>query len=293
MVKISTLGERCAKCRGWTRAARGGVCSACKARLGWKKCEVLCPRCQGPRFAQFPTCRKCYDELHPTSCEECGLRIKVGLKCPRWYHHEIEKIWQSPEWKRRRDDVVARARVCEARSCGRAFSARDPAHVNHLRNYVNADGWTADWAAYLKMRSDEVEVICRTCHWLWTKYKKYGGDPEVTCPKCRGLKNPKRATCFRCWGGKERLREIKAFRDLAREAERSLEAACEKSCHHGCERVDLVLVDYDGEPQLAGPNPVECVARELLDKYPGHIRLHEDVDREMEQMASGEMKAIE
>lgn len=75
--------------------------------------------------------------------------------------------WQTPEWRKRRAELVKRTDKCER--CGGPFPPdKKNATINHLYTadgrYRRKDG-SKDWKAYMACKDDEVEVICKPCNY--------------------------------------------------------------------------------------------------------------------------------
>jgi hypothetical protein len=70
--------------------------------------------------------------------------------------------------------------------------------VHHLvEDYSLADG-SPDWERYNAMGDDEVVVICKRCHFVWTKFGARPDDPRLKCPRCGGFKRPQFRVCDAC-----------------------------------------------------------------------------------------------
>jgi hypothetical protein len=107
------------------------------------------------------------------------------------------RVWQTKEWKDRRDALIGRTTICEW--CKDPFDKKNPAAVHHLRERAGFD-------KYMELASDEIVVICKKCHFIWTKYRIRRGDPLHTCKKCGGVKVSRRFDlCFRCAGAEGQI----------------------------------------------------------------------------------------
>jgi hypothetical protein len=93
--------------------------------------------------------------------------------------------------------VIARTKKCEW--CSAVFAPpKKPAVVHHLvEDYSLPDG-SPDWDRYYAMLDDEVAVICKGCHHLWTKLRVRSDDPSIRCTACGGFKSPRFELCFAC-----------------------------------------------------------------------------------------------
>ncbi len=166
------------------------------------------------------------------------------------------KPWQTKQWRTRRAEVIARTKVCEW--CKIEFGPGVHAVISHRQDaYKNPDG-TTDWAAYLAMKDDEVDVICKPCHLTWTRKGLKPTDADTTCPACGRAKRRTYSVCWTCRfkkGIRTRDEEIQDFVDgLAHE---------DFTCNHGCKEV------YVGSEAAGFQTFVpECRAKEIKEQYP-------------------------
>jgi hypothetical protein len=107
-----------------------------------------------------------------------------------------EHLHLTPEWRERRDALIARSPICEW--CGREFGGKVVASVHHTGGDYRPSIGVGDEEAYLAMRDDEVAVICRGCHFFWHKHGLKPGDHELTC-SCGKWKEPQFDLCLSCW----------------------------------------------------------------------------------------------
>ena len=101
-----------------------------------------------------------------------GKCIKCGLAC--WPKHQtcwdcrevksLARFWHTKAWRERREVVIARTNFCE--KCGTPFNG-SPKIVNHKLDDYAAEPSLVE--RYAQMVDDEVEVICRSCNYRWTR----------------------------------------------------------------------------------------------------------------------------
>lgn len=105
-----------------------------------------CSKCGQPCWPNRITCWPCSD----------APAKKDRPKKPKPYN--------TREWKVRRDVVVARTDKCER--CGVPFNGASK-WLNHKLDDYESDPTLSE--RYMDMVDDEVEVICRSCNWQWTR----------------------------------------------------------------------------------------------------------------------------
>lgn len=148
-----------------------------------------CPQCGQPRGAEFEFCARCQ-----ATCKLCGWKLRDG-RCVN--KHTTTKPYQTAAWRKRRAEVIARTSSCEW--CSIPFDPpKRPAVVHHVVERPQLDEGSPDWDRYGAMRDDEVAVICKGCHKLWTDHRVRHDDPRIRCPCCGGFKAPRFETCWRC-----------------------------------------------------------------------------------------------
>jgi hypothetical protein len=163
------------------------------------------------------------------------------------------KPWQTKEWRTRRAQVIARTKVCEW--CKVQFGPGIPAVVSHRRDtYTNPDG-TVNWAAYMAMKDDEVDVLCKPCNMKWTRNRQRPDTPQATCPDCGRAKRPSYRVCSSC-----------RFKDGHRTREEEIEDLIQQLihsdyCDHGCSSVYISFEGFQGFT-------VECRAKEIRKRFP-------------------------
>lgn len=187
--------------------SRAPMCPRCAGRLcpvcgieplkhhnatSCKNCKPKCEQCGCYVSAGRKICPRCETGSH--KCPECGWTMRGGV-CRN--KHTTTKPHQTAAWRRRRLEVIARTRHCEW--CAAVFAPpKNPAVVHHLVETYSLPDGSPDWDRYYAMADDEVAVICKGCHHLWTTLRVRPDDPRIRCPACAGFKNPRFELCFSC-----------------------------------------------------------------------------------------------